>query len=108
MGPEPGRVEGGDVAAALLGRVELRGETLGIRSLADEVVARLARGARPHPLHALLVERQRRVEQDHAGHEVGEAQRDVLDHGAAEVAADENGRCVTEVIVHERVDVSRM
>ena len=43
MSPEPRRVERGDVAATLLGGVELRSERVGVGALAHEVVARLAR-----------------------------------------------------------------
>ena len=64
--PEARRVEGGDVAAPLLGRGEVGGEPVGVESLAHEVVGRLARRAGVHARHALLVVGQRRVEQDHA------------------------------------------
>ena len=109
MRPEARRVEGGDVAAALLLRVELGGQPVGVGALAHEVVARLARRSRAHARHAFFVVRQWRVEQHHPGREaLGEPEREVLDHRTAEIAADEHDALVAEVIVHERVQVARM
>ena len=68
VGPEPRRVEGGDVAAPLLRRGQLGGQRIGVGALAHEVVAGLAGRARSHPGHALLVVRQGRVEQHHPVH----------------------------------------
>ena len=108
VGPEPRRVERRDVAASLVLGVEIGREPVGIGSLANEVVARLAGRPGAHALHALLVVRQRRVEQHHPLREPGEPQRDVLDHGSAEIATDEHGALVAEMVVHERVHVARV
>ena len=91
MGPEPRRVEGGDVAAPLLGRGEVGGQAVGVEALAHEVVAPPRAGGRlAMPAMRSLSYGQRRVEEHEPLGELGVLEREDLDDGPAEVAAAEH------------------
>src|SRR6516225_12009135 len=90
--PEAVPVELAHVASSALGRVQFRCQVVGLTALAHEVVGRhpqLARWRRRYAsgLIGLGEQRQNAVEEHLALDEPGEAQPQVLDRAAAEVAA---------------------
>ena len=111
-GPEAVAVHVGDVRATAFGRVELGEQAVGVRALADEVVGGRAfvvgTVGRDAGVGVELVERRwQRVEVAHARHEARVPQAQVVDDGAADVAADRDAAVVAEDVVDERVEVRR-
>ena len=107
MGPEATGVEGGDVPPPLARRGQLGGQRVCVGALATEVVAGLARRAGVGDGgHLGLHVRHRRVEQHHPVDPLRMAQGELLDHRAAQVAAEHDDRFEAELVVHERVQVA--
>ena len=109
--PEPGPVHAGHPPPALVGGVELRGESVGVVRLAVEVVPRLdvlLSQVAAHTRARVDVGQGRRhgVEEHEADDEVGKAERHVLGHDSADVAAAEHSPLVAEHLGDERVDVA--
>ena len=106
-------VEVGHIAAAPRWRVELGGQCVGFAALAHEVVGgnpHLAAGGGGHArlLVGLAEDGQDAVEQHLALDETLEAQRQVLDHAAADISSGGRAALVAEDVADERVQVARV